>query len=314
MNSPEKVNVYDEITQKIIEALEEGVAPWHKPWVTKGECRNAVTNRPYRGINTLILLLTMYRHDFTDSRWLTFRQVKEKGGYVRKGERGTGIIFWKFLKKSIDNNTDDTPGDEHPENGDEGDVKIIAFAKRYTVFNVEQCDGLTLPPLPEHVDHDPGERNAIADQLIAVAHIKHGCDKACYVHGHDIIMLPNAETFDSMDNYYATALHELVHWTRLSYRLNRDFRSLFKTAKEAYALEELVAEIGASFLGTQADVPFEGMQHAEYVGSWLQALKNDTHYIFKAASKAQAAADYLLERAGLVEEKNSGEEEAQAAA
>jgi antirestriction protein ArdC len=291
----QKLNIYDEITQKIISAIEDGVAPWRKSWnsVNLGPFRNAVTNRPYRGINTLLLSLSAFSKGFFDPRWLTFNKASELGGRVRKGERGTTIVFWKFLERKENVDEIQNAGNR------EEDLKVIPLARRYTVFNVEQCDGLNFPELTPLENTDPENGNEIAEQILTVATIRHGGDTACYFPGADMIFLPRAADFESMDHYYSTAFHEIVHYTKHPTRLNRDFRLRFKTEQEARAMEELVAEIGAAFLESHARVPFEGMQHPEYIHSWLEVLKGDNRAIFTAAAKAQAAADYVLEQAGI---------------
>jgi len=289
-----KRNIYEEITQKIIKSLETGVIPWIRPWEAAryGEHRNAVTHRPYRGLNILLLNLTALTKGFSDPRWLTFRNTEQLGGHVRKGEKGVGVIFWKFLPLTEQQESD-------PE-ADAGDTnrKVIPFARLFTVFNVEQCEGLNLPPLA--VDRDEELQNPAAERIIALPDIRHGGSKACYSPAGDYINMPVQQAFAGLDYYYATAYHETVHWTGHPTRLLRQFGKRF--GDDAYAFEELVAEIGAAFLGAMTGLPFEKLRHAGYIDSWLRILRGDNRAIFTAAAKAQAAADFLLEQARLADD------------
>ncbi|KAB2891121.1 MAG: DUF1738 domain-containing protein [Desulfobulbaceae bacterium] len=272
--------------------------PWAKPWnaAQHGVFRNAITNRPYRGLNIMLLNLVAMLKGFVDPRWLTFRNAEKLGGNIRKGEKGVQVIFWKFLPTQslkedgeLDPDTDAT---------DDKERKVIPFARAYTVFNVEQCEGLDLPNL-EVDDREILEMNELAEKILALPVMKHGGGRACYTPITDRIFMPNRATFDNLDFYYATAYHEVVHWTGHPDRLARTFGQRF--GDQNYAFEELVAEIGAAFLGAHTAIPFAEMRHPEYINSWLQILHADSKAIFTAAAKAQSAADFVLDKAGIID-------------
>jgi antirestriction protein ArdC len=294
----EKKSIYEEITEKIIDALEAGVAPWSRPWETAqfGEHRNAVTNRSYRGINIMLLNLATTGKGYVDPRWLTFRNAEVLGGHVRKGEKGVGVVFWKFLTVTETENANQ----DRSENGD--DKKIIPLTRMYTIFNAEQCEGLELTPLEKPVGIAVGiesKNNEDAEKILSLPNLKHGGDKAYYSQARDLIVMPVKETFENLEFFYSTFYHEILHWTGHPNRLNRKFGTRF--GDHDYAFEELVAEIGAAFLGAGTGVPFENMRHPEYINFWLQILKKDTKAIFTAGAKAQGAADFVLEKSGLSE-------------
>ncbi len=189
----QKISIYEEITAKIITALKDGVNPWAKPLQTVhyGPFRNALTNRPYRGMNVLLLNLVALARGHVDPRWLTYRNAEQLGGHVRKGEKGASIVFWKVLP-ARDRNGDaaDALTD------DEQERKLIPFARSYTVFNVEQCEGLDLPPLVEEEAPGVGECNELAEQILALPNLKHGGNKACYLPGPDMVLLPHRSSFE----------------------------------------------------------------------------------------------------------------------
>jgi len=267
-------DIYQTVTDRIITALEQGTAPWLKPWA-EGKCGtmgpfNAATGRPYNGINWLVL---------GEGGWLTFKQAKELGGSVRKGEKGTQIVFWSFPKIK------DT---------ETGEEKVVPFAKGYTVFAVEQCEGLNEAKLKAPAPITAGQTsiNVIAAQ--AGAQVRHGGSKAFYSPSTDHVQMPSIDAFESADAYAGTLAHELVHWTGHQSRCDRQFGKRF--GDDAYAFEELVAEIGSAFVCAQTGIPLEGLQHTSYVASWLKVLKNDKRAIFTASSQAKKAAEFLLEQ------------------
>jgi len=281
----DKINIYESVTTRIIEALEKGVNPWKKPWncLQYGVLRNADTNRPYRGLNTLLLNMATMAGGYSDPRWLTYKNAEKLGGTVKKGEKGTQIIFWNFL--SVDkNNTDPDAKD-----------KKIPFARAYTVFNVEQCEGIKVAPLEAQAQVS-GEQNELAERLIENVGILSQGTRAFYSPLKDSVTLPKPDLFESLDLYYSTFYHEAVHRTGHPSRLDRDFTGRFGDA--SYAFEELVAEIGASFLCGCTGIPLEDMRHPEYIASWLKVLKNDNKAVFTAAGKAQNAVDFILEELG----------------
>jgi antirestriction protein ArdC len=267
--------VYESVTQSIIAELERGAAPWVKPW--KGGKRtgimpmNAATGHHYRGINVPILWHAADAHCFPTNAWLTFKQADEKGAHVRKGEKGTQIVFTKRVNVKDDDDED----------------RQISMLRAFTVFNVAQVEGMDAQiDTPE-----PPPEGAVEAYVSATgADIRHGGDRACYVPSRDFIALPNPSTFRDEQNYRATKLHELCHWTGHKSRLDRDLSHRFGT--KAYAAEELVAELGAAFLCAHLGVEGE-LRHAGYIESWITLLNEDDRAIFTAASKASAAADYL---------------------
>lgn len=272
-------DVYQEVTDRIIGALEGGTAPWLRPWRdgksgSMLEPFNAQSGRPYNGINLLILGCTRY----ASLGWLTFKQALDCGGNVRKGEHGTGIIFWKF---------------EAREDEETGKSRMVPFARMYTVFNVEQCENLDPSKLKLPATPSAGETDIKALALRVGAVVRHGGNQAFYTPSADFIQLPSVDAFKNVDNYSATLAHELTHWTRHEKRLNRDFgRKRF--GDEGYAMEELVAEIGSAFLCARHGIALEGLQHPSYVASWLRVLQNDKRAIFTASSKAKEATGFLM--------------------
>ena len=266
-------DIYQIITDKIIIALESGTAPWVKPWASLGTPRNAITGREYSGINNLLLAMT----EFSSNQWLTFQQAKAAGGNVRKGEHGTTVVFFKPL------NIKDKANEEND--------KIIPLLKTFTVFNAQQIDGLpekftqiTQPQISEFDD------NEAAENLLSQAVIKHGHSRACFIPTLDEIHLPEKTEFKSIPDYYATALHELTHWTGHKSRLARDFSGRFGDA--SYAFEELIAELGAAFQCAHCGVNGQ-LQHDSYIASWLKVLRSDKKAIFTAAAAARKATEFL---------------------
>lgn len=288
MTNIKKKSVYEDITERIIDALEAEVIPWARPWETAqyGQHRNAVTDRPYHGLNIMLLNLAAITKGFVDPRWLTFRNAEKLGGHIKKGEKGVGIVFWKFHS---------APRDEDIAAGNVVDRNVIPFARMYTVFNVEQCEGIELPPLGKTVGF-VGLENEEAEMIISLPEIVHGGSEACYSKSRDRIVMPCRESFETLVFYYSTAFHETVHWSGHQSRLNREFGLRF--GDQDYAFEEMIAEIGSAFLGSATGLPFENMRHPEYINTWLQIFKKDTRAIFTAATKAQVAANFILDMAG----------------
>lgn len=288
-----KRDIYQEVTNKIIEQLENGTPSWERPWAKLKNVRgqniphNAHTGRPYSGVNTLLLWGAEQHHEYSSAGWLTYRQAKELGGHVRKGEKGEPIIFWKFLKK-----TDTKP------NGDEVE-KTVPMVRGYTVFNVEQCDGITLPkskPKTKSPEHELDRNQEIFQFVDRVdPEIIVGGNIACYVPSRDLIRMPEFDQFHTVDGYCQTLMHELTHWTGHESRVDRPIKNRF--GDQAYAVEELIAELGSSYLCAAFGIDMDGRQgiaqHASYIESWLTVLKNDKRAIFTAASKAQKAVEWL---------------------
>lgn len=276
-------DLYQDVTDRIIQELEAGTAPWVKPWAGGGAMAlpfNATTGKRYRGVN--VPLLMGAAAEYGNGGFLTYKQAQDRGGHVRQGERGHLVVFWNFVTKQ-----DTKEGAQ-----DDGEERVIPFARAYTVFNVAQCDGLNIPAAAPVAPINPGTRNAGLDALISNigTTIRTGGDGAFYHPGSDHVQMPDFGRFRDASNYYATLLHELTHWTAHPSRLARDLTGRFGT--DAYAAEELVAELGAAFMCADHAVRGE-LQHASYIASWLRVLKQDKRAIFTAASKAQQAADHL---------------------
>ncbi len=286
----DKRDIYQAVTDRIIEALERGCPPWVRPWTpTSGDDRprNAVSGRPYHGVNQLLLWATAQEAGFRTDRWLTYRQARELGGHVRQGEKGTLVVFWKF----VEHEERDRDGNVvHDEDGNPR-TRVIPFARGYTVFNVEQCDDLPESMLP--VERDPDwEPFEEAERLVQAsgARIEHRGNRAFYRRSGDFIRIPPRGAFADQGGYYATLMHELTHWTGHESRLDRKFGRAFGDAD--YAFEELVAELGAAFLCANLGIQGE-LRHEGYISSWLEVLKQDKRAIFRAASLARKAAEYL---------------------
>jgi antirestriction protein ArdC len=271
------MNIYQEITDSIITELEKGAAPWVKPWnAPQGADKNVISQKPYRGINRLLLAMVSGIKGYSNPAWGTYKQWESMGGNVRKGEKAAKIIFWSQAKST----------------NPEGEEKAYAFAKAYFVFNVSQVEGIDIV-----VSEDKQNDNAKIDNCESTikateAKIIHGGDTACFIPSSDIIRMPEIGTFQSSEHYYATAFHELTHWTSDKKRCDRDI-SKGRFGNPDYAFEELVAELGAAFLCSTHGIAGD-LRHAGYIESWLKALKNDNKAIFKASGLAQSAADYVL--------------------
>lgn len=286
MNTFGRKDIRKETTARIIAALRQGVAPWVRPWSTEtaegayGRDRN-ISGNIYSGINVLITALAHFEFGYISRQWLTYNQARKLGGYVRKGERSTTIIAYKPTPiRNVDPDT--------------GEVtrKVIPFLKGIPVFNTEQCDGLPAEDIPD--PPTPMERHTAADAFVSAtgAHIYHGGSVACYVPSLDSIRLPFPEAFVDSAAYYSTTFHELTHWTGHSARLGRLGKGNNEFGSAAYAAEELVAELGSAFLCSEFGVDGR-LQHAEYVGNWLQVLQKDNRAIFRAAALAHRAVDYM---------------------
>lgn len=272
-------DLYQEVTDKIIAQLEAGNIPWIKPWTDSGHGGlpyNVITGKPYRGINSMILFAPG-----PGEGWLTYKQANQVGAQVRKGEKGSMIVFFKPLRIEDKN----APADATDRS------KTIPMLKYFTVFHTSQVDNLPEKYQPKKVT-PPSEKVRIeaAEQLLSQARITHGGDRAYYRVATDSITLPFQDQFKSVDDYYATALHELTHWTGHASRCAREYGKRF--GDTAYAREELVAEMGAAFLCAKTGITGQ-LQHAGYLQSWLGVLKTDKRALLVAAGAAQKAADFV---------------------
>lgn len=296
MTEPSRVSLYDTVTAQIIGQLEAGRMPWVQPWgqgdgsgsdgLWPALPRNALTARRYSGVNILILWGAVIEHGYPSQSWLTFRQALEAGGSVRKGERGTTVVY-------ADRFVPESEKARAVENG--GDAKAVSFLKRFTVFNVAQCEGLRPglaadpAPLPER------EIVPLAESVIAASGVdfRMGGDRAFYVPSHDFVQVPPQPAFFDQVNYYRTCLHELTHATGHAARLDRKLTGGF--GSKDYAREELIAEMGSAFLCASLGI-VPTVRHADYIAAWLDVLREDNRAIFRAASAATKAADWLLAR------------------
>ena len=286
----DRTSLYQEITDKIIAELEAGRLPWVQPWGSSAVQaplampRNAATERRYSGINVLILWGAVVQHGFPGQSWLTFRQALSLGGNVRKGERGTSVVFAdRFI-----------PENERARAREQGDEpNTIPFLKRFTVFNVAQCEGLPAdlvtvpPPVPDGLILPEVEALIRASG----ADLRIGGDKAFYAPTHDYIQVPRPDTYFEPNNWHRTALHELGHWSGAPARLGRDLSGTY--GSKSYAREELVAEMTAAFTCATLGIT-PTVRHADYIGSWLEVLREDDRAIVRASSAASKAAEFLL--------------------
>jgi antirestriction protein ArdC len=289
--SSPRVDVYTRVTERIVADLEQGVRPWLKPWqASHAEGRIALplrhNGKPYRGVNVLLLWGEAMAKGYTASTWMTYKQAAELGAQVRKGEHGSLVVYADRITRT-----------ETSDSGEETE-REIPFMKAYTVFNVEQIDGLPAQYQPALALPLPAEqRHAAAEQFIAQtgASIRHGGNRAFYAPVQDFIQLPPFPAFKDAESYYGTALHELTHWTGHTSRCARAFEKSHRFGSEGYAFEELVAELGAAFLCAQLGItPELRDDHAAYLAHWLGVLKQDKRAIFSAAAHAQRAADFLF--------------------
>lgn len=286
----DRPSLYQEITDKIVAELEVGRVPWVQPWGTAtaraplAMPRNTATGRRYSGINVLILWGAVNACGFTGQSWLTFRQALGFGGNVRKGERGTTVVYADRF----------TPDQERRRADRDGDApNAIPFLKRFTVFNSDQCDGLpadltTAPPPPDVSSILPP-----AEALITAtgSDFRIRGERAFYSPSGDFVQVPPPDAYFEPINWHRTAFHELGHWTGHPSRLGRDFSGGFGSS--LYAREELVAEMAGAFVCASLGI-VPTVRHADYIGSWLEVLREDNRAIVRAASAASKAADYLL--------------------
>jgi antirestriction protein ArdC len=287
-SSGKRTSFYQEITDKIVAELEQGRVPWVQPWgavkTALGLPQNATTGRAYTGINILILWDAAIAHGFAANRWLTYRQALGLGGHVGAGERGTAVFY-------ADRFVPETERERAAEAGEEPEA--IPFLKRFTVFNVAQCDGL--PDPVRGTNPVQAEQDAVpqAEALIGAtgADFRIGGAEAVYVPSGDFIRVPPQAAFFQPIDYYRTCFHELGHWTGHKSRLCRDQSGGFGST--LYAREELVAEMASAFVCAALGI-VPTVRHADYLGSWLEVLREDNRAIFRAASAASKAADYLL--------------------
>lgn len=273
-------NLYAETTDRILAQLRNGTVPWKQAWsgqAAGGMPCNAASKRAYSGVNVVLLWCTAQERGYDAPRWLTFKQAIDAGGNVRKGEKGSTVVYVSTLEKT----------------NDAGEERRIPFLKAFSVFNVAQCENLPaeisgareLPP-------SSNQRHELADEFIAAtgAHTVEGQGRAAYTRKHDRVLLPAFAAYSSPDAFYGDAFHELTHWTGAKPRLDRDMGKRF--GDEGYSAEELVAELGSAFLCAEFGFDNEG-QDAAYIAHWIRFLENHERAFVAAASAASKAAEYL---------------------
>lgn len=268
-----KKSVYSEITESILTALKEGVRPWEQCYKTSLPLR--ANGIPYKGINWLLLTVEAEMKGYQSPYWMTFKQAKDKGGNVRLGEKSTLIAFFTTIEKEDQNNPD---------------KKIaIPVPRTYRVFNLDQIEGVSMDNLEDAIEPLP-EAESFFNKL--PANIISTQDTPAYIPSKDTIRMPEIKRFSSAEQYYATLGHEYIHWTGHKSRLERKAEK----SKAGYAFEELVAELGAAFLLPQMGLePLINDEHAPYIDGFIKVLEKDEKALFKAASRAQKAAEYLIE-------------------
>jgi antirestriction protein ArdC len=268
--------IYQQVTDTIIKQLESGAAPWVKQWQGSSTgSHNVISGKGYNGINTIILGMAEVAAGYKSGAWATYKQWLTVGAQVKKGTKGTTIIFYSPVT-----------GSKTTASSEEKSYHYVL--KSYSVFNADQVDGYVAPVLPVKTFNSIAALEALA--AASGADIKHGGDKAFYSPSQDFIQMPQKTDFSSEPAYYATLLHEMTHWSGAASRLNRDLSGRF--GNEAYAAEELIAELSAAFLCANYQINGD-LRHAGYIQSWLKVLKNDNKAIFKAAALAQKSADYI---------------------
>ncbi|PTD16814.1 ArdC family protein [Sphingomonas fennica] len=295
-----RANLYDEVTARIVGELEAGRFPWVQPWGRTGGTgpglpRNALTARNYSGVNVLILWGAVIEHGWSSQSWLTFRQAQEAGGCVRKGEHGVTVVY-------ADRFTPEAEKERAAREG--GDPKAVPFLKRFIVFNVAQCEGLRVGLASDPALLPEREIVPVAEEMIAASGVdfRIGGDRAFYVPSEDFVQVPPQPAFYEQINYYRTCLHELTHATGHPTRLARDLRNAF--GSKDYAREELVAEMGSAFLCAALGI-VPTVRHADYLASWLEVMREDNRAIFRAASAASKAAEWLLARHRAVQDASA---------
>lgn len=296
----ERKDVYSIINNMILERLQQNTLPWKQSWNTFGPARNYISGKPYRGINAMLLNYTQSEYPL----FLTFNQVKELGGHVRKGSKGNIVVFWKKLYYGNSGKIDLRKiKDYSPE-----DIKIIPFLRYYYVFNIDSIEGVEFD-LPEKnlILHPLENCERLIEQMPNAPVIEHGGDEPCYNRTSDKIKVPHLFNFKSEEEYYATLFHELSHSTGHPSRLNRDMSGIFGSPQ--YSFEELIAETSACSLCNEAGIADAIIENsAAYIKGWLHKLtlivREDDRFLVRAFAQAQRAVDYILNRTSSPEEED----------
>lgn len=283
-----RADVYQKVTDAVVNAIEQGAGEYRMPWSVrqdKGFSPISVgSGKPYRGVNTIVLWAQAQTKGYGSAFWGTYQQWQELGAQVRKGEKGSPVVYWGTWESTADDTGEpDEKSQRH------------LFAKGYTVFNIEQVEGCKLPKRFEpKLSHN--ERIVRAEQFfngLPGLQLKDGGNRAFYRPDTDAVYMPGFDQFDEPKAYYSVLAHETTHWTSHSTRCDRQLGKRF--GDEAYAIEELIAELGSAYAMAHLELEVTPrLDHAQYIASWLRALRNDKRAIFTAASQAQKAADYLI--------------------
>jgi antirestriction protein ArdC len=303
-----KPDLYTQITERILAAMDAGTAPWQRPWkelARRGLPRNGASQRAYSGINTTLLQVEAIQHGYDDNRWFTFNQANQAGARVRKGEKSTSVYFFKLLDRPNDKDAEPAPGEGAELR------RSIPFLAEFRVFNAQQLEGL--PAVSAEGAAEPSFEPWPALERLLELHqptIRHGGSRAYYSPSRDLIQLPMRAAFVTDEAYIGTVCHELGHWTGAPHRLNRQFGAF---GSPDYAREELRAEWSAAMLSARLGVPFEVPQHASYLSAWRDVLKADRFEVIRAARDAQRIADYLVDGPRALEERNETQEAVKAA-
>lgn len=281
-----KSDLYQMVTDKIINLIETNKTELKSLWTKKDGSGslpiNFKTKQNYSGINILLLWDSTLTNDFTSNYWLTFKQAQDLGGHVKKGQKGTTLVYYNVMKKELDSI-------KNP--GEKAEV-AIPFLKSFTVFNMDQIADIEVPAIEEKTEFDG---NLLAEEILkhSQANINEQGNNAFFRRSTDEIYLPARESFISPSHFYSVALHELTHWTGHESRLNREYGKRF--GDDTYAFEELVAELGSAFLTSEIGVINQTIpNHAGYIENWLKVLKNDKKAIFTAASQASKAHAFIM--------------------
>jgi antirestriction protein ArdC len=303
------LKIYEMVTERVVTAIQDAIrdaengnknaiAPWHKPWFENGTPVNLITKKPYRGINVFLLSMMGY----TSPYFLSFNQVKNLGGNVKKGEKGIPVVFWKWIVKNED------------EDGNKLDKpKNIPFLRYYTVFNVAQTEGIPekkIPAIKTRIFNPIEDGDKIIANMPNRPTMTHDQARAYYMPSLDVVNMPKHELFESDNAYYSTCFHELVHSTGHASRLNRkEVTDANSFGSHNYSLEELVAEMGAVFLCNEIGITSTFDNSLAYLKSWLSKLKEDTKLLVMASGRAQKATDYIIgEKEEVIEEEETTEE------
>ena len=273
-------SAYQLITERIISLLQEGTVPWHKPWKGGGEAKNLVSKRPYRGINRFLLNAASYGSPF----WLTYNQARKLGGFVRKGEKSTPVVFWKLLER---------------EDRETGETREFPVLRYYRVFNLEQAEEIE-PPREEEIEVQKFEPIVRCERLVAnmpnPPRIQYKRQAAWYQPKEDLVNMPKPESFESPHEFYSCLYHELAHSSGHKSRLDRStLTDMCPFGSTNYSKEELVAEMAAAFLCGETGIENQTIDNsAAYISGWLKRLHKDDKLVIFAAAQAQKAADYIL--------------------